>query len=59
MMEPQMSVVTVGMGEEIDVSNTEGIELVSVVSSLSFQPDVKMSCKLLEILISHQEKSRL
>lgn len=59
MMESQMSAVTVGMGEEIDVSNTEGMAIVAVVSSLNFRPDVKMSCKLLEILISHQEKSRL
>ena len=31
MMESQMSAVTVGMGDEIDVSNTEGMEIVAVL----------------------------
>lgn len=44
------------MREETDIRNTEGIELVLVVSSLSFGLDMKMSCKLLEVLISRETR---
>lgn len=56
MIRPQVSAVAVGMREETDIRNTEGIELVLVVSSLSFGPDMKMSCKLLEVLISRETR---
>lgn len=55
MMGPQMSAIAVWMKGKTAVSNTEEIELVLVVSSLGFRPDVKMSGQLLEILISCQE----
>lgn len=44
------------MREETDIRNTEGIVLVLVVSSLSLGLDMKMSCKLLEGLISRETR---
>lgn len=40
-MGPQVSTMAIGMREEREISNTEEIELVLVVSRLSFWLDVK------------------